>query len=82
MSPERAPDSNNGELIEVEHTKVSHPQRQLPPRSRSAVNETVEEKRNREGGREERGRWRGNKRGKGRRDRLRKEEQRRHDTGV
>ena len=38
----------------MEHIKVSHPQRQLPPRPRSVVkHETVEEKRKREGGKRE-----------------------------
>ena len=38
----------------MEHTKVSHPQRQLPPRLRFVLKHETVEKRKREGGREER----------------------------
>ena len=53
LLPVDCSDESNGELIEVEHTKVSHPQRQLPPRLRSVLKHETVEKRKREGGRGE-----------------------------
>ena len=52
LLPVDCSDESNGELIEVEHTKVNHPQRQLPPRPRSVLKHETVEKRKREGGRE------------------------------
>ena len=52
LLPVDCSDESNGELIEVEHTKVSHPQRQLPPRPRSVVKHETVEKRKRAGRRE------------------------------
>ena len=83
----REPRESTRQLIAMEHTKVSHPQRQLPPRPRSVVkHETVEEGRKREGGREEEGGRKGCRKRMGdgegtnkkreQRDRVRKEEQR------
>ena len=54
LLPVDCSDESNGGLIEVEHTKVSHPQRQLPPRLRFVLKHETVEKRKREGGREER----------------------------
>ena len=53
LLPVNCSDESNGELIEVEHTKFSHPQKQLPPQPKSVLEHETLEKggRGREGGR-------------------------------